>query len=78
MFKAALILIALTAPAAAQQKGVVLYGMSHKFEAHNSKEQEQCDFRNIKDSKGKTQEIMRCYCYGASSDKDILILRKGA
>ena len=77
MFKALAIVLAVTGPATAQQKNVVLYGMNQQLPAYTA-EQELCDFYDVKDSKGKTREIVRCYCYGASSDKDILTVRKGA
>jgi len=76
MFKALAIVLAVTGPATAQQKNVVLYGMNQQL-TEQSREQELCDFYDLKDSKGKRKEIIRCYCYGASSDKDILTVRKG-
>jgi hypothetical protein len=77
MFKALTFVLAVTGPATAQQKNVVLYGMNQQLPAQTA-EQERCEFYDLKDSKGKTRETVRCYCYGASSDKDILTVRKGA
>ena len=65
------ILIALMiSPAAAKQP--ILYGMD-QAPVKQSEEQEVCDFKSIYDAKGKIiGEQVRCYCYGPSSDKNIL------